>query len=105
MKDLVASARASSDKFNIGVTFVGSTNHLPAELFKSIARIDVPVAPFKTTPALIAGIRSNEAQAIFEFIRRARYYVAKLPRLVGRRHRDELQAWIVGRRRACTKRA
>ena len=68
VKDLVASARASPDKFNIGVTFVGSTNHLSAELFKSMAGIDVPVVPFKTTPALIAGIGGNEAQAIFEFI-------------------------------------
>ncbi len=68
VKDLVASARATPDKFNIGVTFVGSTNHLSAELFKSMAGIDVPVIPFKTTPALIAGIGGNEAQAIFEFI-------------------------------------
>ena len=68
VKDLIASARASPDKFNIGVTFVGSTNHLAAELFKSMAAIDVPVVPFKTTPALVAGIGGNEAQAIFEFI-------------------------------------
>jgi tripartite-type tricarboxylate transporter receptor subunit TctC len=68
VKDLVASARASPDKFNIGVTFVGSTNHLSAELFKSMVGIDVPVVPFKTTPALIAGVGGNEAQAIFEFI-------------------------------------
>jgi tripartite-type tricarboxylate transporter receptor subunit TctC len=68
VKDLLASAKASPDKFNIGVTFVGSTNHLSAELFKSMAGIDVPVVPFKTTPALIAGIGGKEAQAIFEFI-------------------------------------
>lgn len=68
VKDLVASAKAKPDKFNIGVTFVGSTNHLSAELFKSMAGIDVPVVPFKTTPALIAGVGGNEAQAMFEFI-------------------------------------
>jgi len=68
VKDLLASARATPDKFNIGVTFVGSTNHLSAELLKSMAGIDVPVVPFKTTPALLAGVGGNEAQAIFEFI-------------------------------------
>jgi tripartite-type tricarboxylate transporter receptor subunit TctC len=68
VKDVVASAKANRDKFNIGVTFVGSTNHLSAELFKSMAGIDVTVVPFKTTPALIAGVGGNEAQAIFEFI-------------------------------------
>jgi tripartite-type tricarboxylate transporter receptor subunit TctC len=68
VKDLVAAAKANPAKFNIGVTFVGSTNHLSAELFKSMAGIDVPTVPFKTTPALIAGIGGNESQAIFEFI-------------------------------------
>ena len=68
VKDLIASAKGNPSKFNIGVTFVGSTNHLSAELFKSMAGINVPVVPFKTTPALIAGVTSNEAQAIFEFI-------------------------------------
>ena len=68
VKDLIAAAKARPDRFNIGVTFVGSTNHLSAELLKSMAGIDVPVVPFKTTPALIAGVTSNEAQAIIEFI-------------------------------------
>lgn len=69
VKDAVASAKANRGKFNIGVTFVGSTNHLSAELFKSMAGIDdVTIVPFKTTPALIAGVRGNEAQAIVEFI-------------------------------------
>jgi tripartite-type tricarboxylate transporter receptor subunit TctC len=68
VKELVASAKSNPGKFNIGVTFVGSTNHLSAELFKSMAGIDVPVVPFKTTPALIAGVGGNETQAIFEFI-------------------------------------
>ena len=65
---LVAFAKANPGKFNIGVTFVGSTNHVSAELFKSMAGLETQVVPFKTTPALIAGVSGNEAQAIFEFI-------------------------------------
>jgi len=65
---LVAFAKANPGKFNIGVTFVGSTNHVAAELFKSMAGLETQVVPFKTTPALIAGVGGNEAQAIFEFI-------------------------------------
>ena len=65
---LVAFAKANPGKFNIGVTFVGSTNHVSAELFKSMAGLETQVVPFKTTPALIAGVGGNEAQAIFEFI-------------------------------------
>ena len=65
---LAAFAKANPGKFNIGVTFVGSTNHVAAELFKSMAGLETQVVPFKTTPALIAGVGGNEAQAIFEFI-------------------------------------
>jgi tripartite-type tricarboxylate transporter receptor subunit TctC len=68
VKALVAFARANPGKFNIGVTFVGSTNHVSAELFKSMAGLDTQVVPFKTTPALIGAVSSNDAQAIFEFI-------------------------------------
>src|SRR5688500_1937618 len=41
VKELIATAKRRPDRFNIGVTFVGSTNHLSAELFKSMAGIDV----------------------------------------------------------------
>ena len=65
---LVAYAKANPAKFNFGITNVGSTNHVSAELFKSMAGLETQVVPFKTTPALIAAARSNEAQAIFEFL-------------------------------------
>ena len=65
---LVAFAKANPGKFNIGITNIGSTNHVSAELFKSMAGLDSQVVPFKTTPALISAVRSKETQAIFEFI-------------------------------------
>ena len=65
---LVALAKANPVKFNIGITFVGSTNHVSAELFKSMAGLETQVVPFKTTPALIAAASGNEAQAIVEVI-------------------------------------
>ncbi|MCC7486033.1 MAG: tripartite tricarboxylate transporter substrate binding protein [Burkholderiales bacterium] len=68
VKELVSTAKARPDRFNIGVTFVGSTNHLAAELFKSLAGLEVQVVPFKTTPALIAGVTSGESQAVVEFL-------------------------------------
>ena len=37
---LVAFAKANPGKFNIGVTFVGSTNHVSAELFKAMAGLE-----------------------------------------------------------------
>jgi tripartite-type tricarboxylate transporter receptor subunit TctC len=65
---LVAFAKANPDRFNIGITNIGSTNHVSAELFKSMAGLHSQVVPFKTTPALISAVRSKETQAIFEFI-------------------------------------
>ena len=64
---LIAQAKANP-KFNFGITNVGSTNHVSAELFKSMTGLETQVVPFKTTPALIGAARSNEAQAIFEFL-------------------------------------
>jgi tripartite-type tricarboxylate transporter receptor subunit TctC len=65
---LIASAKTSPAKFNFGITNVGSTNHVAAELFKSMTGLGTQVVPFKTTPALLGAARSNEASAIFEFI-------------------------------------
>ena len=65
---LIAFARANPDRLNFGITNIGSSHHVSAELFKSMAQVQAQVVPFKTTPALIAAARSNEAQAVFEFI-------------------------------------
>ncbi len=68
VSSLIAFAKANPGKLNVGITNIGSTHHVSAELFNSMALVETQVVPFKTTPALIAAARSNEAQAIFEFI-------------------------------------
>jgi tripartite-type tricarboxylate transporter receptor subunit TctC len=65
---LMGFAKANPGKFNIGITNIGSTHHVAAELFKSMAGLESQVIPFKTTPALIAAARGSDAQSIFEFI-------------------------------------
>ncbi len=68
VKDLISTAKASPDKFNIGSINIGSTQHLAAEYFKGVTGLNVPIIPFKTTPALIMAIKSNDIQAAFEVI-------------------------------------
>ena len=68
VSQLIAQAKSNPATVNFGITNIGTTNHVSAELFKSMAGIGTQVVPFKTTPALIAAARSNEASAIFEFI-------------------------------------
>jgi tripartite-type tricarboxylate transporter receptor subunit TctC len=65
---LVAHAKANPGKLNVATINPGGTQHLAAELFKSMAGIDVQTVPFKGTPAVLTALRGNEVQAAFEFI-------------------------------------
>jgi len=75
--ELIAAAKASPGKLNIGTINPGGTQHLAAELFKSMAGIDVQTVPFKGTPAVLTALRGNEVQAAFEFI------AAAMPQIKG----------------------
>jgi tripartite-type tricarboxylate transporter receptor subunit TctC len=66
--ELIAAAKARPGKLNFGTINPGGTQHLAAELFKSMAGIDVQTVPFKGTPAVLTALRGNEVQAAFEFI-------------------------------------
>lgn len=68
VRDLIAAAKASPGKLNLATINPGGTQHLAAELFKSMAGIDVLIVPFKATPAVIAALKGNEVQAAVEFI-------------------------------------
>jgi tripartite-type tricarboxylate transporter receptor subunit TctC len=69
VSDVVALAKADQSKFNIGVTTIGGLAHLNAELFKSMTGLnDVTMVPYKTTGPLIAAVKSNDIQVIFEFL-------------------------------------
>lgn len=65
---LVARARANPGKLNIGTINVGSTQHLAAELFKSMAGIDAETVPYKGSPAVIAALRGKDVEVVFEML-------------------------------------
>jgi tripartite-type tricarboxylate transporter receptor subunit TctC len=66
--ELIAAAKASPGKLNVATINPGGTQHLAAELFKSMAGIDVQTVPFKGSPAVFTALRGNEVHAAFEFI-------------------------------------
>ena len=66
--DLIASAKANPGKLNVGTINIGSTQHLSAELFKSMAGIEAQTVPFKATPAVIVALRGNDVQVAFEIL-------------------------------------
>ncbi len=66
LKDLLARAKASPGKLTVGTIQIGSTQHLSAELFKSMAGIDVLNVPFPNTGAVLTALRGNNIQVAFE---------------------------------------
>ncbi len=68
VRELISAAKANPAKFNIGTINIGSTQHLSAELFRSMAGVDAQTVPFKGTPAVVTALRSNDVQVAFEIL-------------------------------------
>jgi tripartite-type tricarboxylate transporter receptor subunit TctC len=66
LKDLITQAKAAPGKLTVGTIQIGSTQHLSAELFKSMAGIDVLNVPFTNSGAVQTALRGNQVQAAFE---------------------------------------
>ncbi len=66
--DLIAAARAKPNSLSIGTINPGSTQHLAAELFKSMAGIEAVTVPFRGSPAVITALRGNEIQLGFDML-------------------------------------
>jgi len=46
---------------------VGGTQNLGAELFKTMANIDVHIVPYRTSPEITVGLLRNDVQMLVEF--------------------------------------
>ena len=68
VKDLIAQARANPGKLNGGTINVGATQHLAAELFKSMAGINVVIVPYNNTGAVLTALRGNDVQFALEIL-------------------------------------
>jgi tripartite-type tricarboxylate transporter receptor subunit TctC len=66
--DLVAYGKANPGKLNLGTSSIGSTQHLAAELFKSVAGIDAQVVPFKVASGLYTALKGGDVDVAFEFL-------------------------------------
>jgi tripartite-type tricarboxylate transporter receptor subunit TctC len=68
LKDAVAFAKANPGKLNVGTIAVGSTQHLSAKLFETVAGIDALVVPYKGSPAVLTALRAGEIDLAFEIV-------------------------------------
>ncbi len=63
---LVAHARANPGRLNVGTVAAGSTQHLAAKLFETVAGLELLVVPYKGTPAVLTALRAGEIDLAFE---------------------------------------
>jgi tripartite-type tricarboxylate transporter receptor subunit TctC len=68
LRDLVAFAKSNPGKLNVGTIAVGSTQHLAAKLFETVAGIDALVVPYKGSPAVLTALRAGEVDVAFEIV-------------------------------------
>ena len=68
LQDLLSFAKSNPGRLNIGSINIGSTQHLTAELFKSLAGIDAQVVPFNGTPAVLTALRGGQIDVGVEIL-------------------------------------
>ena len=61
-------ARGRPGSLTIGSIAIGSTQHLAAELFRSLAGVEVLVVPYKASPALLTALRAGEIDLAVEIL-------------------------------------
>ena len=67
LKDVVAAAKANPGKLNIGTIAVGGTQNLGAELFKSMADVNLVIVPYKNSPDVVVSVLRGDTAMLVEF--------------------------------------
>ena len=67
LADLIRAAKEQPGKLNVGTINVGGTQNLGAELFKSMAGIDVQIVPYRNSPDIVVALLRNDVQMLVEF--------------------------------------
>jgi tripartite-type tricarboxylate transporter receptor subunit TctC len=67
INDVIAAAKAHPGTLNFGTINAGSAQNLSAELFRTIAGLDVTIVPYKTTPDLANAVLRGDVDVAFEY--------------------------------------
>ncbi len=65
IKELIAMARAKPGELNYSSGATGSSSHLPAELFKSMAGVNIVRIPYNGAGPAVNAVISNQVQVMF----------------------------------------
>ncbi len=66
LADLLAAAKSRPGALNIGTINVGSSQNLSANLFKSMAQVDMTIVPFRTTPDAITALLRKDVDMVID---------------------------------------
>ena len=66
MSELIATVKAQPNKFSYGSTGVGSSVHLQAEQFKSVAGLQMTHVPYKGSSQALTDLISGQVQVMFD---------------------------------------
>jgi tripartite-type tricarboxylate transporter receptor subunit TctC len=75
LADVIAAARANPGKLNVGTTTVGSTNHLAANLWRSMSGLDVVIVPFRTPGDLVTAVIRGDVDVVIQSFGALKSYV------------------------------
>jgi tripartite-type tricarboxylate transporter receptor subunit TctC len=64
--DLISAARANPGKLNIGTIQPGSTQHLSAVLLRTLARTEMTIVPFRTTPDAVTALLRKDVDVVID---------------------------------------
>src|SRR5262249_12538745 len=67
INDVIAHAKAHPGTLNFGTINAGSAQNLSAELFRTMAGLDVTIVPYKTTPDLVSAVLRGDVDVAFEY--------------------------------------
>jgi tripartite-type tricarboxylate transporter receptor subunit TctC len=67
LQDFIKAAKAEPGKLNVGTIAIGSTQHLGAVLFKSVANVDFQMVTYRNTPDAIVALLRDDIQLLVEF--------------------------------------
>ena len=68
LQDALSFAKANPGMLNVGTITPGSTQHLAAKLFETMAGVDLLVVPYKGSPAVLTALRAGEVDIAFEIV-------------------------------------
>jgi tripartite-type tricarboxylate transporter receptor subunit TctC len=66
--DFIALARREPGKYNVGTSAVGTGGYMSAELFKSVAEVDVAIIPYKGTASVMNDLLGGHVPIAFGVI-------------------------------------